>query len=97
MTQPHIVNVIKCAAAKFRQAYISVILPDARANMFFAYYFIITTERISKKCLESQENSKIKLPTILAMPPILKHSHLVHSYHLSFTSVYQLHRNYYVF
>lgn len=43
MTQPHIVNVIKCAAAKLRQAYISVILPDARANVFFAYYFIITT------------------------------------------------------
>lgn len=96
MTQPHIVNVIKCAAAKLRQAYISVILSDAGASMCFAY-FIITTERSSKKLLESQENSKIKLPTILAMPPILKHSHLVHPYHLSFTSVYQLHRNYYVF
>ena len=42
MTQPHIVNIIKSAAAKFRQACISVILPDARANIFFAYCFIIT-------------------------------------------------------
>lgn len=43
MTWPHIVSVIKCAAAKLRQDYISVILPDVRANIFFAYYFIITT------------------------------------------------------
>lgn len=39
MTQPHIVNVIKCAAAKLRQAYISVILSDARASMFFCLLF----------------------------------------------------------
>jgi len=39
MTQPHIVNVIKSAAAKFRQACISVILPDARANTFFCLLF----------------------------------------------------------
>lgn len=88
MTQPHVVKMIKGAAAKVRWACTPVLLPDSRPNMFVAYHFIITTERSSRKLLESQENHKIRLPTILAMPPILNHSYLVRPYHLSFAAMY---------
>lgn len=43
MTEPHIVDAVKYIAAKLRWAHISVIPPDARANIFFAYYFLIVT------------------------------------------------------